>query len=88
MGLDVTLVKVPKGIELTWDNYGEVATELAYGRKCWEICHWFNAASASDGIYQIKSADWNKFDVELDKIGDDLDAARSITLSSYKHVLV
>lgn len=72
MGLDLTLVASKK--ELTWDNLEDEDTvELAYGRKAWEICHWFDA-SADPDYRSISLEKWNEFIELLKPIGDKLDA--------------
>ena len=74
MGLDLSLVAVPHGKETNWSNCSDDDTvEVAYGRKAWEICHWFHA-SEGDCYRRVTLEEWNSF-IELFKpIGKKLDS--------------
>ncbi len=74
MGLDLYMVRAKVG-----ENPWEVADELAYGRKAWEICSFFGAASNDNCYAEVTPALWDRFmskfkNMDADKIEKAYDA--------------
>ena len=73
MGLDFTLYKKRKDEKFNWDNEDRY-TELAYGRKSWELVRALATANDIKNCEGILQKDyWDRLMVSLKPIGDKLD---------------
>ena len=69
MGLDFGLVRARKGNDPIWDN----DTELAYGRKSWELAGFFNGYWQTKYNEKLTLEKWNEFIEKLEPIADKLE---------------
>lgn len=69
MGLDFGLVRARKGNDPIWDD----DTELAYGRKSWELAEFFNGYGFTKYSEKLTLEKWNEFIEKLEPIADKLE---------------
>ena len=80
MGLDLAIVKQKHGTPIEWRE----DTELAYGRKAWEICSELGAAGSPNGRYELTHDYWDDLMKKIAPIGDKLP---EISVAYYHQVI-
>ena len=72
MGLDLAIVLARKGKKPVWDDY----TQLAYGRKAWELCYELGGGSKPSEWFKLDTETWDRVIEKIAPIADKLPEIR------------
>ena len=80
MGLDLAIVLARKGKKPIWDDY----TQLAYGRKAWELCYELGGGSEPSEWFKLDTETWDRVIEKIAPIADKLpEISDKIVFSGY-----